>query len=117
MPRDVRRGHAEVPRGVLSGSLQDEGDVAAPERRINRLDGLLIRLAHVRCLRLPGIRARASDGEVDNLQPTDARIPLVLNWDDLRHVLAVEQAGSLVAAARALKVDKATVSRRVAAAE
>jgi DNA-binding transcriptional LysR family regulator len=42
---------------------------------------------------------------------------LVLNWDDLRHVLAVEQAGSLVAAARALKVDKATVSRRIAAAE
>jgi DNA-binding transcriptional LysR family regulator len=41
----------------------------------------------------------------------------VLNWDDLRHVLAVEQAGSLVAAARALKVDKATVSRRIAALE
>jgi DNA-binding transcriptional LysR family regulator len=41
----------------------------------------------------------------------------VLNWDDLRHVLAVEQAGSLIAAARALRVDKATVSRRVAAAE
>jgi DNA-binding transcriptional LysR family regulator len=41
----------------------------------------------------------------------------VLNWDDLRHVLAVEQAGSLIAAARILKVDKATVSRRIAAAE
>jgi len=42
---------------------------------------------------------------------------LVLNWDDLRHVLAVEQAGSLIAAARALRVDKATVSRRIAAVE
>jgi DNA-binding transcriptional LysR family regulator len=41
----------------------------------------------------------------------------VLNWDDLRHVLAVEQAGSLNAAARALGVDKATVSRRIAAVE
>jgi DNA-binding transcriptional LysR family regulator len=41
----------------------------------------------------------------------------LLNWDDLRHVLAVEQAGSLVGAARALKVDKATVSRRIAALE
>jgi DNA-binding transcriptional LysR family regulator len=41
----------------------------------------------------------------------------VLNWDDLRHVLAVERAGSLIAAARALGVDKATVSRRIAAAE
>lgn len=41
----------------------------------------------------------------------------MLNWDDLRYVLAVERAGSLMAAARALGVDKATVSRRVAAVE
>jgi DNA-binding transcriptional LysR family regulator len=41
----------------------------------------------------------------------------VLNWDDLRHVLAVERAGSLNAAARALGVDKTTVSRRIAAVE
>jgi DNA-binding transcriptional LysR family regulator len=39
------------------------------------------------------------------------------NWDDLRYVLAVRRAGSLMAAARALRVDKATVSRRVAALE
>jgi len=41
----------------------------------------------------------------------------MLDWDDLRYVLAVRRAGSLNAAARALRVDKATVSRRVAALE
>ena len=39
------------------------------------------------------------------------------NWEDLRHFVAVAQAGSLSGAARALKVDHATVSRRVAALE
>src|SRR5262249_36294433 len=37
----------------------------------------------------------------------------VLDWDDLRYVLAVQRAGSLNAAARTLKVDKAPVSRRI----
>jgi DNA-binding transcriptional LysR family regulator len=41
----------------------------------------------------------------------------MLDWDDLRYVLAVRRAGSLNAAARALKVDKATVSRRIGAVE
>jgi DNA-binding transcriptional LysR family regulator len=41
----------------------------------------------------------------------------VLDWDDLRYVLAVRRAGSLNAAARALKVDKATISRRIGAVE
>lgn len=39
------------------------------------------------------------------------------NWEDLRHFLAVAQAGSLSGAARTLKVDHATVSRRLAALE
>lgn len=40
-----------------------------------------------------------------------------MNWDDLRYLLAVAQAGSLKGAARALSVDKTTVSRRVQALE
>lgn len=38
-----------------------------------------------------------------------------MTWDDLRYLLAVERAGSLVAAARALRVDQTTVGRRLAA--
>jgi DNA-binding transcriptional LysR family regulator len=41
----------------------------------------------------------------------------MLDWDDLRYVLAVRRGGSLNAAARALEVDKATVSRRISSAE
>jgi DNA-binding transcriptional LysR family regulator len=41
----------------------------------------------------------------------------VLDWNDLRYVLAVRRTGSLSAAARGLEVDKATVSRRIAALE
>jgi DNA-binding transcriptional LysR family regulator len=41
----------------------------------------------------------------------------MLDWDDLPYVLAVRRAGSLNAAARALQVDKATVSRRISAVE
>lgn len=40
-----------------------------------------------------------------------------MDWDDLRYLLAVQRAGSLVGAAKALAVDKATVSRRIAALE
>jgi DNA-binding transcriptional LysR family regulator len=40
-----------------------------------------------------------------------------MNWDDLRHVLAVSRAGSLARAAKALHVDHTTVGRRVEAAE
>lgn len=39
------------------------------------------------------------------------------DWDDLRFLLAVERVGSLAAAAAALGVDKATVSRRIDALE
>src|SRR5262245_53904795 len=40
-----------------------------------------------------------------------------MDWDDLRYLLAVEEAGSASAAARRLKVDKATVARRVSSLE
>jgi DNA-binding transcriptional LysR family regulator len=38
-----------------------------------------------------------------------------LNWNDLRHILAVSRGGSLRAAARLLRVDDTTVARRLAA--
>jgi DNA-binding transcriptional LysR family regulator len=41
----------------------------------------------------------------------------MFDWENLRHFLAVAQAGSLSGAARALGVDHATVSRRLAALE
>jgi DNA-binding transcriptional LysR family regulator len=40
-----------------------------------------------------------------------------LNWDDLRFVLALRRAGSLGAAARSLKVESSTVSRRLGSIE
>lgn len=40
-----------------------------------------------------------------------------MDWNDLRHVLAVSRAGTLAAAARRLRVDQTTVSRRLAVAE
>jgi DNA-binding transcriptional LysR family regulator len=40
-----------------------------------------------------------------------------MNWDDLRHVLAVSRAGSLARAAKLLQVDPTTVGRRLEAAE
>ncbi|AAV94392.1 LysR family transcriptional regulator [Ruegeria pomeroyi] len=40
-----------------------------------------------------------------------------MNWDDMRYLLAVAQAGSLKGAARSLGVDKTTVSRRLRAME
>jgi DNA-binding transcriptional LysR family regulator len=39
------------------------------------------------------------------------------DWEDIRHFLAVAQSGTLSAAARSLRVDHATVSRRLAALE
>ena len=42
---------------------------------------------------------------------------MALNWDDFRYLLALRQAGSLGAAARALKVDHSTMGRRLAALE
>src|ERR687887_1965607 len=39
------------------------------------------------------------------------------DWEDVRHFLAVAQSGTLSGAARKLKVDHATVSRRLAALE
>jgi DNA-binding transcriptional LysR family regulator len=41
----------------------------------------------------------------------------MVDWEDIRHFLAVAQSGTLSAAARKLKVDHATVSRRLAALE
>jgi DNA-binding transcriptional LysR family regulator len=40
-----------------------------------------------------------------------------MDWQDLRHFVAVAQTGSLSAAARGLRVDHATVSRRIASLE
>ena len=40
-----------------------------------------------------------------------------MNWDDVRVFLAVARAGQFVAAARSLKVDHATVARRITALE
>lgn len=40
-----------------------------------------------------------------------------MDWEDLRHFVAVARAGTLSGAARSLKVDHATVSRRLAALE
>ncbi len=41
----------------------------------------------------------------------------MIDWEDIRHFLAVAQCGTLSGAARGLKVDHATVSRRLAALE
>jgi hypothetical protein len=40
-----------------------------------------------------------------------------LNWDDIRHALAIGEAGSLAGAARALGVNHTTVLRRLDALE
>ena len=40
-----------------------------------------------------------------------------MDWDNVRVFLAVARAGQFVAAAKALKIDHATVSRRIAALE
>src|ERR1700675_2474760 len=41
----------------------------------------------------------------------------MVDWEDIRHFLAVAHTGTLSGAARDLKVDHATVSRRLAALE
>lgn len=41
----------------------------------------------------------------------------MLNWDDMRHFMAMAEAGSLSGAARRLQVEHATVARRIAALE
>src|SRR5690349_5298455 len=41
----------------------------------------------------------------------------MVDWEDIRHFLAVAQSGTLSGAARKLSVDHATVSRRLAALE
>jgi DNA-binding transcriptional LysR family regulator len=47
----------------------------------------------------------------------DQKCTDAVDWEDLRHFLALARHGSLSATARALKVNHATVSRRVAALE
>jgi DNA-binding transcriptional LysR family regulator len=39
------------------------------------------------------------------------------DWNDLRYFLAVQRSGTLVGAARRLKVDPTTVGRRISALE
>ena len=53
------------------------------------------------------------------LQPGLARIRYRgrVHWDDLKYLLAVADAGALAPAAKALRVDPSTVSRRIAALE
>lgn len=41
----------------------------------------------------------------------------MFDWEDMRHFIALAEAGTLSGAARALKVDHATVGRRVSALE
>ena len=41
----------------------------------------------------------------------------VINWDDLRHLLAIAREGSIGAAARSLKVNQSTTQRRLLALE
>jgi len=45
------------------------------------------------------------------------RLPPMLDWDDLRYLLAVARHGTLSAAARGLKVTQPTVGRRIASFE
>src|SRR6185436_5576182 len=49
--------------------------------------------------------------------PPAENAEMSLNWDDLRFVLALHRAGSLGAAARLLKVEQSTVSRRLSSLE
>lgn len=45
----------------------------------------------------------------------DGQTPRPLQWDDVRHFLALARLGSLSAAARQLAVEHSTVARRVGA--
>lgn len=47
----------------------------------------------------------------------DGQTPRPLQWDDVRHFLALARLGSLSAAARQLAVEHSTVARRVDALE
>lgn len=59
-----------------------------------------------------------SPGENSHLRtPEVQRCTAVLDWDDLRFVLAVARAGSLSGAARALRVEHTTVGRRLSSIE
>jgi DNA-binding transcriptional LysR family regulator len=57
--------------------------------------------------------AAVQEFPVPKSDPTRPKI----NWNDLRHVLAVGRAGTLAGAARALGVNETTVGRRIAAIE
>jgi DNA-binding transcriptional LysR family regulator len=59
---------------------------------------------------------RTTRAKIPGLRPA-ARRTTTMNWDDLRFVLALARAGSLVRAARDLRVDHSTVGRRVEALE
>lgn len=49
--------------------------------------------------------------------PARGRLARGVDWNDLRYFLALKRAGSVAGAARALKVDDSTVSRRLSALE
>lgn len=51
------------------------------------------------------------------MTPRPTILPVSVNWDDLRFLLALRRAGSLGAAARLMKVEPSTVSRRLASLE
>jgi DNA-binding transcriptional LysR family regulator len=52
------------------------------------------------------------EGALLQLQPAEMQM---LNWNDLRYVLAISRGGTLAAAARLLGVDDTTVARRLMA--
>jgi DNA-binding transcriptional LysR family regulator len=59
----------------------------------------------------------AAAASAPSLQPAHVHSPNPLDWDDLRHVLAVAEGGNLSLAAGLLGVNHTTVLRRIAALE
>lgn len=55
--------------------------------------------------------------KIPYIVPMDDRKFTHMDWDDLRHFMALSQAGTLLGAARFLGVEHATISRRVSALE
>jgi DNA-binding transcriptional LysR family regulator len=69
---------------------------------------------------MPPLREIAPPGTfapLARVPPAEEHRAVGLDWDDLRFVLALRRAGSLGAAARLLKVEQSTASRRLTALE
>src|SRR5688572_18496479 len=64
-----------------------------------------------------GLRRAGSPGPDVTTQRTSTMVSPVLEWDQLRYMLAVHRGGSMQAAAAELRVDRATVVRRLDALE